>query len=127
MTPKERIIEMEDERARLAVIEGEYNAKREDVLAKVHDELDALAYEYGTVMEEARKRVADAESAVRESVLLAGETAKGRAVMAVYVKPSIRVTWDTGRLDGYAAAHPEILPFRSEKPVAARVDLKAIK
>ena len=34
-----------------------------------------------------------------------------------------RVTWNTAALDGYAAAHPEILEFRTEKWAAPSIKL----
>ena len=48
---------------------------------------------------------------VKADVLAHGETVKGAHLMAVWVKG--RTSWDSKRLDGYAAAHPEIETFRS--------------
>jgi hypothetical protein len=47
---------------------------------------------------------------VKESVIAGGESVKGEFLHAVYVKG--RTTWETKLLDGFAAAHPEILQFR---------------
>lgn len=57
-----------------------------------------------------RKDVERIETSIKDRVLTMGETVRGDALMAVWCKP--RVSWDVKSLDGYAAAHPEILPFR---------------
>jgi hypothetical protein len=47
---------------------------------------------------------------IKADVLAAGQSVTGAHLQAVWVKG--RVSWDTRRLDGYAAAHPEITAFR---------------
>ena len=49
---------------------------------------------------------------IQQAVLEIGKTVRGSALMAVYSKG--RVTWDTRALDGFAAAYPELLPFRRQ-------------
>jgi hypothetical protein len=48
---------------------------------------------------------------IKEAVLEHGSTIKGEDLMAVWSKG--RTSWDTKKLDGFAAAHPEILQFKS--------------
>jgi hypothetical protein len=55
-------------------------------------------------------RISELSSRVKEDVLEMGETFKTPLMMAMYCKG--RVSWDTKSLDGYAAAHPEILGFK---------------
>lgn len=49
---------------------------------------------------------------VKDEVISAKQTVKGSVLMAVLSKG--RVSWDDKMLMGYAASHPEILPFREE-------------
>lgn len=51
------------------------------------------------------------ESEIKAAVIALGETVKADGIMAVYNKG--RESWDGKALSGYAAAHPEILVFRS--------------
>jgi hypothetical protein len=55
-------------------------------------------------------QIAEAEALVKANVLEIGVTIKAGDYTAVYAKG--RTSWDARLLDGYAAAHPEILPFR---------------
>ena len=49
---------------------------------------------------------------IKMDVTESGTTIKGANLQAVFSKG--RISWDTKALDGYAAAHPEIAPFRKE-------------
>lgn len=49
---------------------------------------------------------------VKDEVISTKQTVKGSVLMAVLSKG--RVYWDDKMLMGYAASHPEILPFREE-------------
>lgn len=60
---------------------------------------------------------------VKTAVIAEGKTIKGSAIQAVY--SAGRVSWDTKALDGYAAAHPEIAPFR--KIGEPSVSLRGVK
>lgn len=55
--------------------------------------------------------ISELEAAVKDGIRAFGCSIKGERLHAVYM--SARVSWDTRRLDGYAAAHPEIARFRS--------------
>jgi ABC-type phosphate transport system auxiliary subunit len=52
------------------------------------------------------------EAEIRRAVITNGVTIKGTFLQAVWVKAC--VNWDVKALNNYAAAHPEILPFRKE-------------
>jgi len=73
-------------------------------------EAEALSKQRAEYLEPWAQAVADTERQVLDLTLCLGETVKGDALMAVWTRP--RVSWDVKSLDGYAAAHPEILPFR---------------
>jgi len=55
-----------------------------------------------------------------------GYAAPHLGVEASYRKGYTKVTWDGSALDGFAAAHPEILPFRSEKATQPSISIKKI-
>ena len=50
------------------------------------------------------------ESEIKDKALALGETVRGDHYIAIFKRG--RVSWDQKLLDGYAVAHPEILPFR---------------
>lgn len=64
------------------------------------------------------------EKEVKQEVLKGGVSVKTQWANATYVKESVRVKWDSKKLDGYMAAHPEIKEFRSESKASAYVRLK---
>ncbi len=51
------------------------------------------------------------EKLIRGAVLCNGESVKGTHLHAIFSK---RTSWDTRALNGYAAAHPEILTLRKQ-------------
>ena len=60
---------------------------------------------------------------IKTLVLQEGSTVSHGATTATYRKGYARVSWDSKKLDGYAAAHPEMLPFRSETGVSPSVSI----
>jgi phage host-nuclease inhibitor protein Gam len=82
-----------------SVLTPEIKAKIAEIEAEFAPKLDAVA---------ARK--AELETAIKQVVIAEGVTVKGDYHQFVYAKG--RVSWDTKALDGYAAAHPEILQFK---------------
>lgn len=77
-------------KARIADIEAEFT----DKTATVSENIAAL------------------ESEIKQLVVANGSSVKADFLHAVFAKG--RVSWDTKSLDGYAAAHPELLTFRKE-------------
>ena len=55
-------------------------------------------------------QLAALEEDIKDAVLALGESVKSDRMQAVWNKA--RETWDSKKLDGYAAAHPEILAFK---------------
>ena len=82
---------------------GAHQRARDEILATVRDQLDAVDAEFTPAMESARKTV-------NEYVLSNGTAIKAGGLHAV-IMPG-RVSWDTKALDGYAEAHPELKRFR---------------
>ena len=55
-------------------------------------------------------QISGLRQAIEEGVLHLGRAVRTEQYVAMLSRP--RVTWDAKLLEGYAAAHPEILPFR---------------
>lgn len=68
--------------------------------------------EFAPLLEGVDGNIASLTSQVKDAVLAEGATVKGQHLQAVWAKG--RISWDTKALDGYAAAHPEIAPFKKE-------------
>jgi len=101
----------------------EYQALRAKILAKVQAELDALDEEWFPLTQEARNRVIDVETGIRDTVLAHGSSIKGAKLQAVYNKG--RTTWDHKGLTRYALANPTVLGFR--KTGQPSVSIRPIK
>lgn len=81
-------------------------------LAGIKDALAEMEAEFAPKAEAISAKIAALEAEVKAEVLTAGATVKADSLQAVWSKG--RVTYDSKLLDGYAAAHPEIAPFRKE-------------
>jgi hypothetical protein len=97
-------------RAGKARLEEEYEAARAAVLARVKDELAAVDEAFAQRLAEAAEAATTAEQAARDIVLRTGKSVHLAGIRALYSAP--RVSWDTPKLEAYAAAHPEVLAFR---------------
>lgn len=86
-----------------------FNAARDAVLAKVQAELDAIGAEFNPRLTEAGSKIGLIEAEIKLAVSELGKSIKGTRLQAVYSKG--RTSWDTDKLTGYAAAHPEVLEF----------------
>lgn len=74
--------------------------------------IENLEHEFAKQEEEVNAKIMITEANIKTQVLERGTSVRSGNLQAVYNKG--RVTWDTKALDGYAAAHPEIEPFRKE-------------
>ena len=79
--------------------------------------------EFATKTEGVTENIAALEAEIKQAVVTHGASVKGSIFHAVFVKG--RVSWNTKSLDGYAIAHPELLPFREEG--APSVSLRVAK
>ena len=80
--------------------------------AEIKAKLSEIEAEFAPGAEAVAANIAAMTTEVKADVIAAGSTVKGAHLQAVFSKG--RVSWDTKALDGYAAAHPEITPFRKE-------------
>ena len=93
------------------VVRMDHDAKIEALLAPLAAQLAQLNAQRADDLASFDGAIAELTAEVKADVLAHGETVKGAHLMAVWVKG--RTSWDSKRLDGYAAAHPEIETFRS--------------
>jgi hypothetical protein len=114
--------QMKEVNAALQVTQLDYEAKQNEIMATVQDELDALRDEYAPMLDSARDMLAGLEADAKRHVITSGETAKIEGLAVTFVKG--RTSWDTKALDGYSAAHPEIERFRKEGEPSARISWK---
>jgi hypothetical protein len=101
-------------RQKIAVLEQTLSDEEERIRNK-HEayrlELEATTSPILEEMERLGINAEMLETTVREGVLTIGKTVKGVGLQALFIpgKPS----WNNDALEGYAIAHPEILPFKS--------------
>ena len=79
---------------------------------EVKDKLAEIDAEFGGKLEQLEVERELLEAEIKQVVLEAGRSIKGAHHTFSWTKG--RVSWNTKALDGYAAAHPEILQFRKE-------------
>jgi len=120
---KQALDELNEIRCAADVTRLDYEAKRAEILRPVADDLAALEAEYAPLMASAQARAASLEESIKAAVIESGASVKGAALQAVYSKP--RVSWNTKALEGFAAAHPEIMAFRSVG--APSVSIRAVR
>jgi len=75
-------------------------------------------------LNELRLPLIDLEDRIKATVLEAGESAEHLGVKATYRSGYDRVSYDSKALDGYAAAHPEVLAFRKATQCRPSVSVK---
>jgi len=97
---KRDVIAMNKQAAIDAVMTDEIRAKLAEIDAN-----------YDPVDHEALEDIERLTRQVKETVIASGATCKGTFLQAVYMKG--RTSWDGKALEGFSAAHPEILTFRT--------------
>jgi len=80
--------------------------------AEIKAQVAEIEAEFSAKTEGVTENIATLEAEIKQAVLKHGASVKGSFFHAVFAKG--RVSWDTKSLDGYAAAHPELLSFRKE-------------
>lgn len=98
-------------RGRILELERPHRERVARICADTEADLEAMAAD-----------IADLEDEVKRLATSLGHSVKGRSLQAVYTKG--RASWDDKALQGYGAAHPEILAFRKEG--APSVSLRAV-
>lgn len=120
---KTKLDELFEIRAALDVARLDYQNKRDEILAQVKNQLDALEVEYAPNMAIASERATQLDSDIRAAVIANGASVKAAHLHAVYTGG--RVTWDTKKLDGLALAFPQLAEAR--KVGEPSVTIRALK
>jgi len=84
--------------------------KQDAVPADVRTILADIDAEFDPAIESANQGIRELQNRIRELVIANGMTAKGKFKEARFV--SGKASWNDKMLNGYSAAHPEILAFR---------------
>lgn len=92
------------------------NGNKQELIDKVippeiKARLDEIEAEFTPVFANINTRNQELIDMIKAEVVAAGETVSGEFHQAVYMKG--RTSWDSKSLEGYAAAHPEILQFKT--------------
>jgi phage host-nuclease inhibitor protein Gam len=80
--------------------------------AEIKARMAEIEEEFSGKIEAVNEKIAALEAEIKKDVIEHGASVKSSTLHAVFSKG--RVSWDTKSLDGYAAAHPELLAFRRE-------------
>jgi phage host-nuclease inhibitor protein Gam len=80
--------------------------------AEIKARMAEIEEEFASKIEEVDKKISTLEAEIKKGVIEHGASVKSSTLHAVFSRG--RVSWDTKSLDGYAAAHPELLAFRRE-------------
>jgi len=109
----EKLNLLAERQAQLDVMRLAYDEQRKAIIpAEIQAQLDDLDDEWESARTMCQAGVDELTAEIKADVIQAGATVKGDTMMAVWTKG--RVSWDSKALDGYAAGHPEIVPFRKE-------------
>lgn len=76
--------------------------------AEIKSQLAEIDAEFAEPLRAAAEQAAQLELEIKEEVIAIGATVRGENLMAVFVKGR-EGGWDSGKLKGFAMAHPEIL------------------
>ena len=107
----EKLNKYADLQATTDLINMEFDKLRDGILTPgIKAELNAIEAERSTSLDAANEGMNKIQAEIKSDVVNHGSTVKSEHIQAIFVNP--RITWDTKRLDGYAAAHPEIVQFR---------------
>ena len=79
---------------------------------EIKQRMAEIEAEFAGKTETVNENIAALEAEIKQAVINHGASVKGSFFHAVFAKG--RVSWDTKSLDGYAAAHPELIAFRKE-------------
>lgn len=107
MNAKEILDQLTDAYAHLDVLKMDHAQECVDTIPpEIRERLAGVASKYEPLISAVQEQIEQLEEQAKLAVLEAGETVKGGALQAVWVKG--RVTWDTKKLDGLTILLPEL-------------------
>jgi len=81
----------------------------------------------GEALQKRRERLDALEKEIKVVVVAEGHSERGFGVSVTFRSGYVRNTWDNDKLEGFAAVHPEILPFRKQTDVSPSVSMKVLE
>ena len=112
MSAQELLEQLANVEAQAQIINIHFDDLRKNILTpEIQAQLAEIEAERAETMKSVAAGIETLREQIKAAVIANGSTVKGSMFQAVYVKG--RDSWDTKALDGYAAAHPEIMPFRT--------------
>ena len=109
----DRLAELRDDlAARNTRYDVEIEALEDEIPDEIRTKIEATKKTRDEDMAQINELIAGVDADVRDAVISVGETVNNGTLQAVY---QVRTTWDTKKLEGYAAAHPEVEKFRTQK------------
>lgn len=107
MNAQDILDQLTDAYAHLDVLKMDHSQEIVDTIPpEIRERLAEVAAKYEPLISAVQVQIAQLEEQAKLAVLEAGETVKGGALQAVWVKG--RVTWDTKKLDGLTIVLPEL-------------------
>ena len=74
-----------------------------------------------------REKLDELELEIKAAVLEQARSEKGYGITATYRSGYVKNSWDNAKLEGFAAAFPQILEFRKQSNVGPSVAMKVIE
>ena len=113
MNIPDKLDRLADMQAQGDVMSTHFDNLRDAILTtEIKAQLDEIEAERKTAMDALNGGIAGLTQEIKAEIIQHGSSIHGKFLAAIWSKG--RVSWDTKALDGYAAAHPEIAPFRKE-------------
>jgi hypothetical protein len=105
---------------KMSLIRG-LESKIVDGCAELDEQIADLMQKRRAIAEPIEEEIENHKTEVKTEVLKRGKTFKCDYGEAKFRKGYVRTSWDTKKMEGYAADHPEILQFKKETQVKPNV------
>lgn len=113
MSEANKLDELSELQAKLDMLKLQRAEQRDVLLAPLREALAQIDAAFALPIVETEADIESLTAEIKADVLAHGASVKGQTSNLHAVFSRGRVSWDTRRLDGYAAAHPEIEAFRT--------------
>lgn len=109
---RELLAKVTSMRFEIASMEQSWDRMREELIPEdVREKIKELGEEMAPKVASMAEEVEKAEAELRQMVASYGQTVTGLRFQVVYISP--KPVWNEKALEGYAAAHPDILALKS--------------